>query len=163
MELLSLKNVSVGYDGKAVAENISFSLNRGDYLCIIGENGAGKSTLMKTLLSLKAPVSGEIRFADGFLKTQIGYLPQQTDVQKDFPATVFEVALSGCLNECGLRPFYSKAQKCGSKGSIYCNTKKEATVRFPAVSSKGCCLRAPSAPQTDSFSWTSLPPVLTRL
>lgn len=111
MELLSLKNVSVGYDGKAVAENISFSLNSGDYLCIIGENGAGKSTLMKTLLSLKAPVSGEIRFADGFLKTQIGYLPQQTDVQKDFPATVFEVALSGCLNKCGLRPFYSKAQK----------------------------------------------------
>ena len=111
MELLSLKNVSVGYDGKAVAENISFSLNSGDYLCIIGENGAGKSTLMKTLLSLKAPVSGEIRFADGFLKTQIGYLPQQTDVQKDFPATVFEVALSGCLNDCGLRPFYSKAQK----------------------------------------------------
>lgn len=111
MELLSLKNVSVGYDGKAVAENITFSLNRGDYLCIIGENGAGKSTLMKTLLSLRAPVSGEIRFADGFLRTQIGYLPQQTDVQKDFPATVFEVALSGCLNECGLRPFYSKAQK----------------------------------------------------
>ncbi len=111
MELLSLKNVSVGYDGKPVAENISFTLNRGDYLCIIGENGAGKSTLMKTLLSLKAPLSGEIKFSNGFSKTQIGYLPQQTDVQKDFPATVFEVALSGCLNGCGLRPFYSKAQK----------------------------------------------------
>lgn len=111
MELLSLKNVCVGYDGKPVAKDISFSLNEGEYLCIIGENGAGKSTLMKTLLSLKAPISGEIKFKDGFLKTQIGYLPQQTAVQKDFPATVFEVVLSGCLNECGLRPFYSKAQK----------------------------------------------------
>lgn len=111
MELLSLKNVSVGYDGKPVVEDISFSLNSGDYLCIIGENGAGKSTLMKTLLSLKLPLSGEIKFENGFSKSRIGYLPQQTDVQKDFPATVFEVALSGCLNECGLRPFYSKAQK----------------------------------------------------
>ena len=111
MELLSLKNVSIGYEGKPIAENISFTLNSGDYLCIIGENGAGKSTLMKTLLSLKVPLSGEIKFAEGFSKAQIGYLPQQTDVQKDFPATVFEVVLSGCLNGCGLRPFYSKTQK----------------------------------------------------
>lgn len=111
MELLSLENVGVGYEGKAVAENISFSLSAGDYLCIIGENGAGKSTLVKTLLSLKAPVSGKIKFAEGFSKTSIGYLPQQTEIQKDFPATVWEVALSGCLGKCGLSPFYSKAQK----------------------------------------------------
>ncbi len=111
MELLSLKNVSVGYEGKAVAENISFSVSSGDYLCIIGENGAGKSTLIKTLLSLKAPVSGEIKFANSFSKTSIGYLPQQTDAQKDFPATVWEVAVSGCLGRCGFRPFYSKEQK----------------------------------------------------
>lgn len=115
MELLSLKNVSVGYEGKAVAENISFSVFSGDYLCIIGENGAGKSTLMKTLLSLKAPVSGEIKFSDGFSKTSIGYLPQQTDAQKDFPATVWEVAVSGCLGQCGFRPFYSKEQKKTAK------------------------------------------------
>ena len=111
MELLSLKNVSVGYEGKAVAKNISFSVSSGDYLCIIGENGAGKSTLIKTLLSLKAPVSGEIKFANSFSKTSIGYLPQQTDAQKDFPATVWEVAVSGCLGRCGFRPFYSKEQK----------------------------------------------------
>ncbi len=111
MELLSLKNVSVGYEGKAVAENVSFSVSKGDYLCIIGENGAGKSTLMKTLLSLKTPISGKISFADGFSKTSIGYLPQQTDVQKDFPATVWEVAVSGFVGKSGRRPFYSKQQK----------------------------------------------------
>lgn len=111
MEMLKLENVSIGYDGRAVAKDISFSVNSGDYLCIVGENGAGKSTLMKTLLSLKAPLSGEITFAPGFRKTQIGYLPQQTEVQRDFPATVWEVALSGFVGECGFRPFYSKEQK----------------------------------------------------
>lgn len=111
MELLSLKNVSVGYEGKPVAENIGFDVSKGDYLCIIGENGAGKSTLMKTLLSLKAPLCGEIKFAKGFSKTSIGYLPQQTEVQKDFPATVWEVVVSGFVGKSGLSPFYGKAQK----------------------------------------------------
>ena len=111
MELLKLTDVSVGYEGKPVASNLSFTLNEGDYLCIVGENGAGKSTLMKTLLNLRAPLSGSIVFSNAIARNEIGYLPQQTPVQRDFPATVWEVVLSGCLNRSGLRPFYSKAQK----------------------------------------------------
>ena len=98
MELLKLTDVSVGYEGKPVASHLSFSLQEGDYLCIVGENGAGKSTLMKTLLNLRAPIEGSIVFSDAIL-------------QRDFPATVWEVVLSGCLNRSGLRPFYTKAQK----------------------------------------------------
>ena len=111
MELLKLTDVSVGYEGKPVASHLSFSLQEGDYLCIVGENGAGKSTLMKTLLNLRAPIEGSIVFSDAISRNEIGYLPQQTQVQRDFPATVWEVVLSGCLNRSGLRPFYTKAQK----------------------------------------------------
>ena len=111
MELLKLTDVSVGYEGKAVASHLSLALNEGDYLCIVGENGAGKSTLMKTLLNLRAPIEGSIVFSDAIARNEIGYLPQQTQVQRDFPATVWEVVLSGCLNRSGLRPFYTKAQK----------------------------------------------------
>ena len=111
MELLKLTDVSVGYEGKPVASHLSFSLQEGDYLCIVGENGAGKSTLMKTLLNLRAPIGGSIVFSDAIARNEIGYLPQQTQVQRDFPATVWEVVLSGCLNRSGLNPFYTKAQK----------------------------------------------------
>ena len=111
MELLKLTDVSVGYEGKPVATGLSLTLQEGDYLCIVGENGAGKSTLMKTLLNLRAPLSGSIVFSDAIARNEIGYLPQQTQVQRDFPATVWEVVLSGCLNRSGLRPFYTKAQK----------------------------------------------------
>ena len=111
MELLKLTDVSVGYEGKAVASHLSFTLHEGDYLCIVGENGAGKSTLMKTLLNLRAPIEGSIVFSDAIARNEIGYLPQQTQVQRDFPATVWEVVLSGCLNRSGLRPFYTKVQK----------------------------------------------------
>ena len=111
MELLKLTDVSVGYEGKPVATGLSLTLQEGDYLCIVGENGAGKSTLMKTLLGLRAPLAGSIVFSDAIARNEIGYLPQQTLVQRDFPATVWEVVLSGCLNRSGLRPFYTKAQK----------------------------------------------------
>ena len=111
MELLKLTDVSVGYEGKPVATGLSLTLQEGDYLCIVGENGAGKSTLMKTLLNLRAPLSGSIVFSDAIARNEIGYLPQQTLVQRDFPATVWEVVISGCLNRSGLRPFYTKAQK----------------------------------------------------
>ena len=111
MELLKLTDVSVGYEGKPVATGLSLTLQEGDYLCIVGENGAGKSTLMKTLLGLRAPLAGSIVFSDAIARNEIGYLPQQTQVQRDFPATVWEVVLSGCLNRSGLRPFYTKAQK----------------------------------------------------
>lgn len=111
MALIECKNAALGYDSKIVLDNLSFEVNSGDYLCIIGENGSGKSTLMKTILGLKSPLGGEIIFGDGLKKNEIGYLPQQTVVQRDFPASVREIVLSGCLNKCGLKPFYSKADK----------------------------------------------------
>lgn len=111
MSLLVCKDVALGYEGKPILEGLSFTVEEGDYICIVGENGSGKSTLMKTMLNLKAPIRGEIRTGDGLLQTQIGYLPQQTAVQKDFPGSVAEIVLSGCLNRCGMRPFYNRAEK----------------------------------------------------
>ena len=92
-------------------EGVNFSLNAGDYLCVVGENGSGKSTLIKGLLGLKAPEQGSITLSDGLKATEIGYLPQQTQVQRDFPASVYEVVLSGCLNSLGGRLFYSRELK----------------------------------------------------
>ncbi|MCQ2455225.1 MAG: ABC transporter ATP-binding protein [Clostridia bacterium] len=111
MAQLTCDKVTLGYDGKVVRENVSFSVKSGDYLCIIGENGSGKSTLMKTILGLKAPMSGKISYGDGLKEKEIGYLPQQTDIQKDFPASVYEIVLSGCLSKLGAKPFYTKKQK----------------------------------------------------
>lgn len=111
MSYITVKNLSVGYDGEAVEQNISFTVEKGDYLCIVGENGSGKTTLMKTLLQLQKPLGGTIEYGDGFKKNEIGYLPQQTVVQRDFPASVKEIVLSGCQARCGLRPFYNKEEK----------------------------------------------------
>ena len=111
MALLTARNLCVGYDRQIVARDINFTVNKGDYLCVVGENGSGKSTLMKTLLRLQKPVSGEIIMGDGLKESDIGYLPQQTVVQKDFPASVREIVLSGCLSRMGLRPFYSSKEK----------------------------------------------------
>ncbi len=108
MAQLTVRDLAVGYESHAVAEGLHFSVNSGDYLCIVGENGSGKSTLMKTLLGLTQPVRGQILIGDGLKKNEIGYLPQQTPVQKDFPASVREIVLSGCQSRCGLRPFYNK-------------------------------------------------------
>ena len=111
MPQLICQNLTLGYEGKTVINGLSFTVNAGDYLCIVGENGSGKSTLMKTLLTLKTPMSGQITTGDGLEPNEIGYMPQQTVVQKDFPASVREVVRSGCLNRCGLRPFFSTAEK----------------------------------------------------
>lgn len=111
MALVSMKDASLGYEGKSVLRDVSFSISAGDYLCIMGENGSGKSTLMKTVLGLLPPIQGKIEFGDGLRQNEIGYLPQQTEVQKDFPASVSEIVLSGCLNRCGLRPFYKRSEK----------------------------------------------------
>ena len=108
---LDCRDLAVGYDGKSVAENLNFFIGSDDYLFIVGENGAGKTTLMKTILGLLKPIRGEIRFGEGLKSIDIGYVPQQTEAQKDFPASVKEVVLSGCLSGCGLKPFYSKKQK----------------------------------------------------
>lgn len=111
MAQIICRDLAIGYEGKTVVQNINLSVKEGDYLCVIGENGAGKSTFMKTLLGLLPPVSGKIEFHDGLKKNEIGYLPQQTEVQKDFPASVREIVLSGCQNRCGLRPFYNREEK----------------------------------------------------
>lgn len=111
MAILTCRDLSLGYEGKKVVEGLTFTVESGEYLCIVGENGSGKSTLMKTILRLKAPLSGQISTGDGLKQTEIGYLPQQTVVQKDFPASVREIVLSGCLNHCGFRPYYSREEK----------------------------------------------------
>ena len=111
MPQLTCQNLCVGYDGKPVLQDLSFQVFSGDYLCVVGENGSGKSTLMKTILGLQPPISGRILTGDGLRKNEIGYLPQQTMVQKDFPASVREIVLSGCQGRCGSRPFYNKEEK----------------------------------------------------
>ncbi|MBO5789794.1 MAG: metal ABC transporter ATP-binding protein [Clostridia bacterium] len=118
MAQLSCRDLSLGYDSKIVVENLSFSVEKGDYLCIVGENGSGKSTLIKALLNLHAPLSGEILPGDGLTPSDIGYLPQQTNAQKDFPASVFEVVLSGCLSKRGWRPFYSAKEKAAAENAM---------------------------------------------
>lgn len=111
MAQLICKDLTLGYGNKTVIENLSFEVNKGDYLCIVGDNGSGKTTLMKTILHLLKPQSGSITTGDGLLADEISYLPQQTEVQRDFPASVREIVLSGCQSRCGKRPFYNKAEK----------------------------------------------------
>ena len=111
MALLTCRDLSLGYDGREVVGGLNIEINAGDYLCVVGENGSGKTTLMKTILGLSAPLGGEIIFGDGLHRDEIGYLPQQTLVQRDFPASVREIVLSGCGNRAGLRPFYSRDDK----------------------------------------------------
>ena len=110
MKLIECKDLCMKYEGISAFENLSFSVDEGDFLCIVGENGSGKSTLIKGLLGLKQYSSGSIVFS-GVKQKEIGYLPQQTVAQKDFPATVYEVVLSGCLNRNGIFPFYTKENK----------------------------------------------------
>ena len=111
MSYFSLNKIGFSYEGKVVLEDIHFSVEKGDYLCIVGENGAGKSTLLKGILGLKKPNEGEIILGDGLKRQDIGDLPQQTEAQKDFPASVYEVVESGCLNKLSLFPFYRKEDK----------------------------------------------------
>ena len=118
MSLLAVKDLSLGYDSHAIVEDLNFHVEKGDYLCIVGENGSGKTTLMKTLLRLQSPIKGEIIKGGGLSANDIGYLPQQTIVQKDFPASVREIVLSGFQGKMGLRPFYSKEEKKRAEESM---------------------------------------------
>lgn len=111
MAQITCQDLSIGYEGKAILENLNFSVGKGEYLYIVGENGSGKTTLMRNLLHLLQPISGKILLGDGLEENEIGYLPQQTVIQRDFPASVREIVLSGCQNHCGLRPFYNKKEK----------------------------------------------------
>lgn len=110
MALITIENASMGYEGKRVLTKVSLKISEGDYVCIVGENGSGKTTLMKCLLGLIQPISGKITYGGGLLQNEIGYLPQQTVTQKDFPASVEEVVMSGCLNKKHTL-FYSREQK----------------------------------------------------
>ena len=111
MAQIICKNLVIGYDGKEVLRVPDLCINSGDYLCIVGQNGSGKTTLMKTLTGLIPPVDGNIVIGDGLRQREIGYLPQQTLIQKDFPASVTEIVMSGFQGKRGLRPFYTKAEK----------------------------------------------------
>lgn len=106
-----VRNASLGYENLVVTEGLNFGISEGEYLCILGENGSGKSTLIKALLGLKSQISGEIQWYGGMSGKDVGYLPQQTVVQRDFPASVREIVRSGCLASMGWRPFYSKEEK----------------------------------------------------
>lgn len=111
MAQITGENLTLGYEGKAVLRDLNFTVEAGDYLCIVGANGSGKTTLMKTLLGLQPPLGGTIRFGDGLTRREIGYLPQQTQVQRDFPALVREIVRSGFQGRCGLRPWYTAREK----------------------------------------------------
>ena len=111
MALITCHDLALGYDSNAILEHLNFAVNAGDYLCVVGENGSGKSTLMRTMLGLQKPLGGRIEFGDGMRQDEIGYLPQQTAIQKDFPATVWEIVLSGCQAHVGRRAFYNRAEK----------------------------------------------------
>ena len=118
MALISCENICLAYDDKEVISDLSFQVNRGDMLCIVGENGSGKTTLIKGLLGLISTVKGKIVMGDGLRQKEIGYMPQQTMAQKDFPASVFEIVLSGCLASRGLKPFYGKNEKTAALENI---------------------------------------------
>ncbi|MBR0302639.1 MAG: ABC transporter ATP-binding protein [Clostridia bacterium] len=118
MSQLTCQDLSLGYDGHEVIHGLNFSVDAGDYLCIVGENGSGKSTLMRTILGLQSPLGGKVLTGDGLGRREIGYLPQQTVVQKDFPASVFEIVLSGCGSSTGLRPFYKRSERESAKRNI---------------------------------------------
>ena len=115
MVQLKCENLTIGYDKKIILSNLSFEINKGDYLCIVGENGSGKSTLMKTILGLIPSINGEIKFCDNLTNKDIGYLPQQSVVQRDFPASCMEIVMSGFQNKSKFRPFYKKEEKLKAK------------------------------------------------
>lgn len=118
MSQIICRDVSLGYDGQTVCEHVSFAVEAGDCLCIVGDNGSGKSTLMRALLNLKSPQTGEILFGDGTRQKDIGYLPQQNDSQKDFPASVLEVVLSGCVMREDFRIFPGKKSREVAEDSL---------------------------------------------
>ena len=109
--LISCNDVCLGYEGHTVVRDISFTVENGDYLLVVGENGSGKSTLIKGLLKLLNPLKGSIVFCEELAGGRIGYLSQQSAAKKDFPASVYEIVLSGNLSGMGLRPFYSPKEK----------------------------------------------------
>ena len=156
MAQLICQDLCLGYDDNILVSNLNFTVNEGEYLCIIGENGAGKSTLMKTILQLQKPLSGSIRTSDGLEQNQIGYLPQQTQIQRDFPTSVREIVLSGYQAKTGLLGFYSSAQKKKRPWqtlNVWASKtlQTDVTETFPADSSRGYFWPVPCVPQKKCF------------
>lgn len=111
MTQITCRNLTIGYGSRIILKHLNFTVNEGDYLCIIGENGSGKSSLMRTILNLQNPINGQILYDHQIQQNGIGYLPQQTSRQKDFPASVREIVLSGCDRRSGFHPFYHASDK----------------------------------------------------
>ena len=120
MAYITCENLMLRYESLIVQKNLSFTVEKGDYLCIVGENGSGKSTLMKCLLGLKTADGGTLKYGDGLKRNEIGYLPQQSQIQRSFPASVREVVLSGCLNGSAIHPFYTKDEKKRAEEQMQC-------------------------------------------
>ena len=158
-DLIVCRDLSLGYEGQSVLSHLNLRVRSGDYLCLVGNNGSGKSTLLRGLLGLLPPLSGTIERAAELERGAVGYLPQQTRAQRDFPATVEEVVLSGCLNQKGLRFFYTAAQR--SRALMNMGKLPGATGTSPGASSSGSCWPGPSAPQAACSSWTSPSPAWT--
>lgn len=110
MNIININNLSLGYNNIPVIQNLNVKINDGDFVCIVGSNGVGKSTLIKGILGLLKPISGSIEL-NNIKKNFIGYMPQETKVDSNFPASVYEIVLSGTLNKVGLKPSYSKELK----------------------------------------------------
>ncbi len=108
MFLFKCNNLCLGYGSTLIQENLNIQIDKGDYVFILGENGTGKSTLIKTILGFIKPYSGTIEYSPEWDRKKIGYLPQTSEIQKTFPATVKEIVLSGCQSELGIFPFYKK-------------------------------------------------------
>lgn len=113
MNLIKVTDLSViykiGYKTMFALKNISFDVNSGEYICIIGDNGAGKTTLIKSLLSLNDISSGKIEI--NCKRNEISYLPQNSSIPLDFPATVEEIVLTGTQDDKIKAFFYGVNQK----------------------------------------------------
>ena len=162
MNMLTLNHITMHYDGRVAVKDVSLAVQAGDYLCIVGENGSGKSTLVKGILGLIRPTGGQFAF-HGVRQNEIGYLPQQTAVQADFPASVHEVVLSGCLNRRGMKPFYSRTEKERAAGNIrLLGLDAISKKSFRELSGSGACFwHAPCAPPKSCCCWMSPPRALT--
>ncbi len=149
MALITCDDVTLGYDGETVLTDINFKIESGDYLCVVGENGAGKSTLIKGLLKLINPMSGSISMSDGLRVSEIGYLPQQTAIQRNFPASIFEVVLSGTLWDYVLFTRKSRRGRRLIRLILWGlqDLKNGAIRSFPEGSSRGCFWQGRSAPR----------------
>ena len=161
MSLIRCESLSLSYEGHSVVSNLNFSVEEGNYLCILGENGSGKTTLMKALLGLKAPAKGKILYDEGLTRKDIGYLPQRTAVSKDFPASVREIVLSGCAGHAGLRPFYTKEEKkCAERNMERLSVRDLENRCFRELSGgqqQRVFWQEPFAPPAECCFWTSPP------